>query len=93
MLNFYHYKFIDPLSFAVLGENGTFRNSSQLFNPTNTSPPFFQIFTDEFVSVLGKNASIRLIAQNESFSFGYEAPIWVPESDEVCELQYTEELT
>ena len=33
--------------------------------------------------MLGPNASIRLISQNETFAFAHEAPIWVPATDEV----------
>ncbi|GJE91996.1 D-lactonohydrolase-like protein [Phanerochaete sordida] len=78
--------FVDPASFAVLGENGPFRNSSftELFNPTNTSPPFFQVFHPDFVTkVLGSSASIRVVASNPGFAFAHEAPIWLPATDEV----------
>ena len=33
--------------------------------------------------MLGPNASIRLISQNETFAFAHEAPIWVPATDDV----------
>ncbi|EKM60577.1 uncharacterized protein PHACADRAFT_246592 [Phanerochaete carnosa HHB-10118-sp] len=78
--------FVDPVSVAVLGESGPFRNSSftQFFNPTNTSPPFFQVFHPDFVTkVLGTSASIRQIASNSGFAFAHEAPIFLPETDEV----------
>lgn len=45
--------------------------------------PFFQIFDDEFLDVLGANATIRMIAQNETFAFAHEAPIWHPATDQV----------
>ncbi|OCB91678.1 D-lactonohydrolase-like protein [Sanghuangporus baumii] len=75
--------FVDPLSFNVIGTNGTFRNASQPYNPTGASPPFFQIFSRDFLDVLGPNPSIRLIAENATFAFAHEAPIWVPSTDEV----------
>lgn len=78
--------FVDPASFAVLGENGSFRNSSftELFNPTNSTPPFFQVFHPDFVTkVLGSSASIRVVASNPGFAFAHEAPIWLPDTDEV----------
>ncbi|OBZ77325.1 Gluconolactonase [Grifola frondosa] len=76
---------IDPRAFAVLGTNGPFRMSSftQFFNPTNTSPPFFQIFDPAFLTVLGHTPSIRVVASNPTFAFAHEAPIWVPSTDEV----------
>ena len=79
-------KVIDKLAFTVVGANGTFRNDSEVFNPTNTAPPFFQVFSDEFLDVLGSNATIRMIAQNETFAFAHEAPIWVPETDQVSTI-------
>lgn len=77
--------FVDPLSFAVQGNNGSFRNSSfkQVFNPTSSSPPFFQVFDPAFLSILGPNASIRAIASNPVFAFAHEAPIWNPSTDEI----------
>jgi hypothetical protein len=44
---------VDPRSFAVIGANGTFRQSSfdSGFNPTGTEPPFFQIFDPDFLKV------------------------------------------
>ncbi|OCH91753.1 D-lactonohydrolase-like protein, partial [Obba rivulosa] len=76
---------IDPLDFAALGNNGSFRQSAftQFFNPTNSTPPFFQVFHEDFLSVLGSTASIRVVASNPGFAFAHEAPIWVPETDEV----------
>ncbi|THH13530.1 hypothetical protein EW146_g6704 [Bondarzewia mesenterica] len=76
---------LNPLSFAVLGNNGSFRNDSitQFFNPTSTEPPFFQVFHPSFLSILGFNASIRVVASNASFAFAHEAPIWDRTTDEV----------
>ncbi|TBU23473.1 calcium-dependent phosphotriesterase [Dichomitus squalens] len=76
---------VDPLTFNVLGINGSFRESSvtEFFNPTNTTAPFFQVFDSEFLQILGPNATIRAIAANPGFAFAHEAPIWVPETDEV----------
>ncbi|KAI0070247.1 calcium-dependent phosphotriesterase [Panus rudis PR-1116 ss-1] len=75
---------IDPLSFNVLGQNATFRQSAnQFFNPTNTTPPFFQIFHPDFLIVLGERPSIRSIASNPNFAFAHEGPVWFPDTDEV----------
>lgn len=78
-------QFVDPHSFAVIGENGSFRESSfnELFNPTSTTPPFFQIFDQSFLSILGPTPSINEVASNETFAFAHEAPIYVPATDEV----------
>ncbi|KAF9463466.1 calcium-dependent phosphotriesterase [Collybia nuda] len=76
--------FVDPQSFAVMGANATFRKDFfETFNPTSTTPPFFQIFHPSFLSVLGPNPSIRQVASNSTFSFAHEAPIYVPTTDEV----------
>lgn len=79
-------QFVNPQSFAVLGTNGSFRESAtaSTLNPTNTSPPFFQVFHPDFVTkILGQSASIRVVASNPGFAFAHEAPIWVPATDEV----------
>lgn len=78
-------QFVDPRSFSVIGQNGTFRASSfeGFFNPTSTTPPFFQIFDQEFLKVLGTSASLTEIASNPGFAFAHEAPIYVPETDEL----------
>ncbi|KAF8880549.1 D-lactonohydrolase-like protein [Infundibulicybe gibba] len=77
--------FIDPRSFAVLGPNETFRSSSfnDLFNPTSTAPPFFQIFDKGFLSILGASPSIHEVASNPNFAFAHEAPIYNMPTDEV----------
>ncbi|KAL6302943.1 calcium-dependent phosphotriesterase [Sparassis latifolia] len=76
---------VDPLLFAVVGNDGRFRENSfkTHFNPTSSTPPFFQIFDPAFLSILGPAPSIRAIASNPGFAFAHEAPIWVPETDEV----------
>jgi len=74
---------VDPLSFAVLGANGPFRDVLTPFNPTNTTAPFFQIFNNDFLAILGNNPSIHVIAENDTFAFAHEAPIWMPDTDEV----------
>ncbi|KAI0635348.1 D-lactonohydrolase-like protein [Trametes polyzona] len=76
---------VDPRSFAVLGNNGAFRQSSftEFLNPTNATPPFFQVFDPGFLRVLGPSATIRAVAANPTFAFAHEAPIWVPSTDEV----------
>jgi len=75
---------VEPKSFAVLGEEFTFRSSAfDLFNPTSTAPPFFQVFDESFLSVLGPNPCIREIASNSTFAFAHEAPIYDPTTSEV----------
>ncbi|KAM5543968.1 hypothetical protein V8D89_002585 [Ganoderma adspersum] len=76
---------VDPLTFNVLGINGSFREDAiaQFFNPTNRTPPFFQVFDPEFLNILGPNATIRSVAVNPQLAFAHEAPVWVPETDEV----------
>lgn len=76
---------IHPLDFNVFNQNSDFRQSStmQFFNPTNTTPPFFQVFHPKFPSILGPNPSIRSVASNPDFAFMHEAPIWLPKMDEV----------
>lgn len=76
---------LDPLQFAVIGQNGPFRSSSfvELFNPTNTTAPFFQAFDPGFFDIIGPNPSIRVIASNPGFAFAHEAPIWLPSTNEV----------
>lgn len=78
-------QFVDPKSFAVLGANGSFRTSSfnQFFNPTSTNPPFFQIFDEAFLDILGPNPSIQEVASNATFAFAHEGPIYNPPTDEV----------
>ncbi|KAH9923811.1 D-lactonohydrolase-like protein [Fomitopsis serialis] len=77
--------YVNPLSFAVHPPGAPFRGDGWVdhFNPTNTSPPFFQTFHPGFLKILGSNPSIRVIASNPGFAFAHEAPIWVPETDEV----------
>lgn len=49
------------------------------FNPTNTTPPFIQVFDPSFLDIIGPNATIRLIASHPGFAFAHEAPIYVPD--------------
>ncbi|KIJ08996.1 hypothetical protein PAXINDRAFT_120077 [Paxillus involutus ATCC 200175] len=74
--------YVSPLEYNVVGADYTqWRNSSLVggFNPTNTTPPFIQIFDPSFLEVTGPNATIRLIASNPGFAFAHEAPIYVPD--------------
>jgi gluconolactonase len=69
-----------------MGPNATFRQNSfdpAGFNPTNTSPPFFQIFDQGFLKVLGKAPTITEIAHNDTFAFAHEAPIYDAALDSV----------
>jgi len=74
---------VDPKSFAVLGTN--FRNSSftAFLNPTSRTPPFFQVFDESFLSILGPNTAIYQVSSNNSFAYAHEAPIYYPPTDEV----------
>ncbi|KDR73371.1 hypothetical protein GALMADRAFT_142472 [Galerina marginata CBS 339.88] len=78
---------IPPSSFAVLGQNATFRQNGfvEHFNPTNSSPPFLQIFHPDFLTVLGPNAFVRTIAINTTFAsgFAFEAPIFNAPTNEI----------
>ncbi|KAF9495488.1 calcium-dependent phosphotriesterase [Pleurotus eryngii] len=77
--------FIDPLSFAVLGQNATFRDSAfdSGFNPSSTPTPFFQILDAGFLDILGPEPSFHEIASNPDFGFANEAPVYVPDTDEI----------
>ncbi|KAK0186535.1 calcium-dependent phosphotriesterase [Armillaria mellea] len=79
--------YVDLTSYAALGDNGSFRESSfdnaTFFNPTLTELPFFQVFHEGFLDILGPSPSIRGIASNTSFAFAHEAPIYFPETDEM----------
>ncbi|KAL0064547.1 hypothetical protein AAF712_008492 [Marasmius tenuissimus] len=68
-----------------MGENATFRTNASDggFNPTNASVPFFQVFDELFLDVLGTNASISEIARNDTFAFAHEAPIYNSATDEI----------
>ncbi|KAF5392812.1 hypothetical protein D9757_000942 [Collybiopsis confluens] len=76
---------VDRLNFGVLGTSGTFRNDpeNQYYNPTNSSAPFFQVFEDEFLDIIGPNPSLNIISSDPSFAFAHEAPVWMPDTDEV----------
>jgi gluconolactonase len=78
-------QYIDPLLYNVVGANYTaWRNSSTVgFNPTNTTPPFIQVFDPSFLDVIGPSATIRSIASNPGFAFAHEAPIYVPDLNSV----------
>ncbi|KAF8510917.1 D-lactonohydrolase-like protein [Gautieria morchelliformis] len=67
---------------AVLGANGNFRDGTPL-NPTNTTPPFFQVWDSSFLDILGSNPSVHLISERDDFAFAHEAPIWNPATNEV----------
>lgn len=54
------------------------------FNPTNATPPVFQVFDPSFVTdILGPSAVINEIAANDTFAFAHEAPIYDPVLDAV----------
>ncbi|KZV79538.1 calcium-dependent phosphotriesterase [Exidia glandulosa HHB12029] len=67
-----------------MGANATSRTDAfQMFNPTNTTAPFFQVFHDDFLDILGPHASIVAIASNPGFAFAHEAPIFDPSTDDL----------
>ncbi|KAH9475556.1 Lactonohydrolase oryL [Psilocybe cubensis] len=78
---------IPPLSFAVMGQNATFRENGfkTTFNPTNGTPPFFQIFHSDFLDILGPKATVRTIAVNDTFAsgFAFEAPFFNAPTNEI----------
>lgn len=49
------------------------------FNPTNTAPPFIQVFDPSFLDITGPNATIRLVVSNPGYAFAHEAPIYIPD--------------
>ncbi|EIW75732.1 calcium-dependent phosphotriesterase [Coniophora puteana RWD-64-598 SS2] len=75
--------YINPLEYNVLGPNSTWyteRNTSDFigFNPTQTAPPFFQVFDPSFVTdVLGPGAQIRKVASSPGYALAHEAPVHV----------------
>ncbi|KAF9028930.1 D-lactonohydrolase-like protein [Hymenopellis radicata] len=77
--------FVDPRQFAVLDNHLEFREDAfgTFFNPTNSTPPFFQIFDQSFLNVLGSNPAIYEISSNDTFAFAHEAPIYVSDTDTV----------
>jgi gluconolactonase len=46
-------------------------------------PPYFQIFDNKFLDILGPTPSVRVIVENDTFAFAHEAPMWVPGTDDV----------
>ena len=54
-------------------------SSSVGFNPTNTTPPFIQVFDPSFLEITGLDATIRLVASHPGFAVAHEAPIYVPD--------------
>lgn len=76
---------VDYKKYNALGSSATFRvDDFAPYNPTNASPPFFQVFDPSFVTnVLGPNAVIHRIAYDPGFAFAHEAPVYVSKSDEL----------
>ena len=54
-------------------------NSFVGFDPTDTTPPFIQVFDPSFVDITGPNATILPVVSNPGFAFAHEAPIYVPD--------------
>ncbi|KAJ3974444.1 calcium-dependent phosphotriesterase [Lentinula raphanica] len=85
LANLSNFQVVNLLDFNVIGTEGSFRDDPhhQYFNPTNHTTPFFQVFDDEFIDVIGSNPSLNVISSDPSFAFAHEAPVWVPHSDEI----------
>ncbi|KZT00245.1 D-lactonohydrolase-like protein [Laetiporus sulphureus 93-53] len=75
----------NPLLYNVMGDGATFRQDAfqEHFNPTNNRAPFFQVFHPAFLDVVGPSPSLRVIASIPGSVFAHEAPVWLPETDEV----------
>ncbi|KAJ7626304.1 D-lactonohydrolase-like protein [Mycena polygramma] len=76
----------DKRAFAVLDPNGHFRNGTQLFEPTpnvTLTPPYFQVYDDRFDDILGPNPTIRVIVENDTFSFAHDAPVWIQATNQI----------
>ncbi|KAG0706304.1 hypothetical protein DFH29DRAFT_846035 [Suillus ampliporus] len=73
--------YVDPLLYNIVGANYTnWRNSAAIgFNPTDSPPPFIQVFDPSFLKITGLSATIRSIASNPGYAFAHEAPIYVPD--------------
>ncbi|KAG1821481.1 hypothetical protein EV424DRAFT_1539055 [Suillus variegatus] len=73
--------YANPLMYNVVGPNYTvWRTLSTVgFNPTNTAPPFIQVFDPSFLNDTGSSTTIRSIASNLSFAFAHEEPICIPD--------------
>jgi len=67
----------------VIEDKVAFRNDTTPFNPTNSTLPVFQVFDKEFLAVIGCTPSFKLIAENVTFAFAHEAPVYVSKTDEV----------
>ncbi|KAJ3799471.1 D-lactonohydrolase-like protein [Lentinula aff. detonsa] len=76
---------VNQLDFNVIGAVDSFRDDPhhRYFNPTNHTTPFFQVFEDEFLDVIGSNPSLNVISFDPLFAFAHEAPVWVPDTDEI----------
>jgi gluconolactonase len=74
--------YINPLDYNVVGADyAQWRTNDSFvgFNPTNTNPPFIQVFDPSFLEVTGLDATIRLVASHPGFAVAHEAPIYVPD--------------
>lgn len=77
---------VDPNSFVALPSNATFRPDGlirSVWNPTNTTPPFFQVFDPEFSTILGDEPYLREVSSFDAYGYAHEAPIYVKKTNEV----------
>lgn len=81
---------VDLQTSNVLGQTAIFRTDTfgSFFNPTNSTPPFFQAFHPSFLDLLGPSPSIRSIASDPTFAFAHEGPVWLKETNEVVFASY-----
>ncbi|KAF8892865.1 calcium-dependent phosphotriesterase [Mucidula mucida] len=62
------------------------RLARELFDdvqPNKLLSAYIPNLRSHFLSILGSEPSLRLVASNPDFAFAHEAPVWVPDSDEV----------
>jgi len=57
--------------------------SGRLTDPSENITPQFRVHDKSMLSILGPRATLHEIASNESYAFAHEAPIYVPELDEL----------
>lgn len=76
---------MDRAAAAVIGhdEASSIRGEAfeSHFNPHGKEAPFFQVFDNSFLQILGRYASIYEISSDPTFAFAHEAPIYHEESD------------
>lgn len=72
--------FAGNISLNFIDTNTTNSSLDFVLSRARSSP--FISYSSEFTSLLGPNPQVKLIAQNTSYAFAYEAGVWVPPKDE-----------